>query len=70
MAVPVSQRKAADKYIKEKTDEIKFRVAKGRKSFLQLHAQSCGESLNAFVNRAVDEAVKRDISKVDNQTNK
>lgn len=60
---PISEarKKANDKYIKEKTDEIKIRVPKGKKVDLQEHAKNRGESLNSFVNRAIDETVERDI---------
>jgi predicted HicB family RNase H-like nuclease len=59
---PVSkaQRMATDKYIKEKTDEIKIRVPKGQKEALQAHAEARGESLNGFVTRAINEAIERD----------
>ena len=41
-------------------DRVEFKVGKGRKKLIQSHAASLGESLNAFVNRAIDEAVERD----------
>lgn len=55
-----SQRKATDKYIKEKTDEIKIRVPKGKKEKIKEHAELNGESLNGFVNRAIDETIQND----------
>ncbi len=55
-----AQRRATEKYIKAKLDEIKVRVPKGRKEELQAHAEKRGESLNGFVNRAIDEAIQRD----------
>ncbi len=55
-----SQRKATDKYIKEKTDEIKIRVPKGKKEKIKAHADSVKESVNAFINRAIDEAMEND----------
>lgn len=58
---PISEarKKANDKYIKS-LDEIKTRVPKGHKAEIQAHADSCGESLNSFVNRAIDETMQRD----------
>lgn len=44
----------------ETLDEIKIRVKKGRKDEIKAHAESKGESLNGFINRAIDEAVERD----------
>lgn len=55
-----AQRKATDKYIKEKTDELKIRVPKGDKERIQTHAKVKDGSLNAFVNRAINEAMDRD----------
>ncbi len=60
MAISNAQKRAAQKYIQDKTDELKIRVGKGQKSELQAHAQGRGESLNAFVTRAIEEALERD----------
>ncbi len=61
-AVPVSEAKkrANAKYTLKAYDRIELKVAKGRKADLQEHAANQGESLNGFVNRAIDEAVDRD----------
>ena len=53
------QRKATDKYL-EKFDEMRVRVPKGQKDIAKAHAESMGESLNAFISRAITEAMKRD----------
>jgi len=45
-----AQLKASEKYIKEKTDEIKIRVPKGQKEPLIIHAEKMGKSLNAYIN--------------------
>lgn len=58
-----SMNRAIKKYEKEKVDHIYFRVPKGKKELLQQHAAAQGESLSAFLNRAVDEAVLRDKKK-------
>lgn len=60
MTTKESQRKATKKYIAEKLDEIKFRVPKGEREMLKKHAKKMGESMNAFIYRAVKEAVERD----------
>ena len=60
MVVTESQKRARDKWLKEKVEEIKFRVPKGKKLVIQNHALKMGESVNAFLNRAVDEAMQRD----------
>ena len=58
--VSLAQRKATAKYLKEKCDEIKVRVPKGKKDVIAEHAQAKGETLNGFINRAIDETIKRD----------
>jgi predicted HicB family RNase H-like nuclease len=51
---------SVSKYIREKYDRVELTMPKGRKAELQAHASTKGESLNKFVNRAIDEAVERD----------
>lgn len=50
MSVSEAQRRATDKYIAEKTDEIKIRVPKGHKAIIKAHAESKGASLNSYIN--------------------
>lgn len=59
MAISEAQRKANDKW-RSKFDEVRFRVPQGKKVLLKEHANKQGESLNAFLNRAVAETIKRD----------
>lgn len=54
------QREAADKYLKEKVDTIAVRVPKGQKEEIKNHAKSRGESVNAFVLRAIDHTIEDD----------
>lgn len=63
MPVSEARRRANDKWLKEKVEEIKFRVPKGEKEIIQAHAAKQGESVNAFLNRAVKEAMERDETK-------
>ena len=60
MAKTEAQKMATRKYNEKAYDRIELTVPKGRKSELQAHAQGRGESLNGFVNRAIDETVERD----------
>lgn len=55
--------RAIKKYEQEKVDRVIFRVPKGVKEQIQEHAEKQGESLSAFLNRAVQEAIERDNSK-------
>ena len=56
-----ARRRANEKYNAKAYDEIKIRVSKGEKDKLKLHAESKGESLNGFINRAIAETVSRDF---------
>lgn len=49
-----------DRYNAKAYDEMKVRVAKGNKELIQGHAEAHGESLNAFINRAITETMERD----------
>ena len=61
MPVSEAQRKAAAKYL-EKLDEIRIRMPKGRKDIIQAHAAAQGESVNGFINRAIDHEMERDTT--------
>ena len=47
-----------EKVLNEKVEEIKFRVPKGKKAVIKEHAESRGESVNAFLLRAAEETRK------------
>lgn len=55
-----AQTKAKNKYNAKAYDRIALQVKKGRKEIIRAHAEARGESLNGFVNRAIDEAIERD----------
>lgn len=55
--------RAIKKYEQEKVDRVIFRVPKGMKEEIQAHAESRGESLAGFLNRAVRETMGRDLEK-------
>lgn len=44
-------------------DRVNLTVAKGFKETIRSHAESMGESTNAFINRAIAEAMERDAKK-------
>lgn len=52
-----------NRFIAEKYDRINLTVDKGKKEILKQHAEAQGESLNGFVNRAIDETIERDNEK-------
>ena len=51
--------KVKNRYNEKVYDRISLIVPKGKKGELQAYAASQGESLNAFVNRAITEAIKK-----------
>lgn len=58
MPASKAQQKAVSKYMKANYDEIKVRVPKGQKEAIQEYAASQGESVNAFINRIITEAME------------
>jgi len=63
MAISKAQQKATAKYHAKNYDNFLVRTDKGKKAEIQNHAESLGESVNGFVNRAIDEAMERDNNK-------
>jgi uncharacterized protein (DUF1778 family) len=55
-----AQRRAVAKYNAANYDRIELRVAIGNKDALKDHAEKRGETLNAFINRAIREALERE----------
>lgn len=55
-----ARRRSNEKYNAKTYEEIKVRVHKGQKDVIKAHAESKGESVNGFVNRAIDETMQRD----------
>lgn len=58
-----SQTRAKNKYNAKAYDRIALQVKKGRRDIIRAHAEAHGESLNGFVNRAIDETMQRDTKK-------
>ena len=48
------------RYNEKAYDRIALTVKKGEKDRLKSHAEQQGETLNGFINRAIDETIKRD----------
>ena len=55
--------RAIKKYEKEKIDKILVRFPIGKKADIQRHVKATNESINAFINRAVEETMARDSQK-------
>lgn len=52
--------KVKNRWNEKAYDRISLSVPKGKKEIIRKHAEDRGESLNRFVNRAIDEAMKKD----------
>lgn len=55
-----AQQRAVNKYMKKNYDRVNLVMPKGRKDAIRAYAEKNGESLNGFINRAIDEAMERD----------
>lgn len=60
MATSKAAQRAVNKYMKENYDRFNLTMPKGKKDTVQAHAAKRGESVNSFINRAIDEAIERD----------
>lgn len=61
MTVSKSQQKATNKYISKAYDRVNLTMPKGEKDVVKAHAETMGESVNGFVNRAIRETMARDL---------
>ena len=52
--------RANNKYNAKAYDRVNLVVNKGQKDVIKAHADSAGESLNGFINRAIAETMQRD----------
>lgn len=53
------QKESVKKYNAAKYDKITFRVKKGKIDYIKDFILCTGESMNAFINRAIDECIER-----------
>ena len=60
MTVPKSNQRAVNKYVKNNYDRVNLTVPKGKKEKIKAHAEAQGESVNGFINRAIDSQMERD----------
>lgn len=60
MPVSEAQRRAINKW-DAKHEVLRFRVPLGQREVIRQHAANRGESINAFLVRAVKEAIERDL---------
>lgn len=60
MPASKAQQKAVNKYMAAKYDRINLTVPKGTKEIIRDHAESMGESVNGFINRAIEQTITKD----------
>lgn len=58
--VSKAQQRAVHKYVKANYDRLELTVPKGKKETIKTHAEAQGQSVNGFINRAIDETMERD----------
>lgn len=57
------ERVTLEEYRKTKYEDLRIRVPKGKKEIIKNYVESTGESVNTFVNIAIDEKMERDRQK-------
>ena len=60
MEKPKSRSQYLNQWQTEHCDRVNLTMPKGKKELVRAHAESRGESLNGFINRAIDETMERD----------
>ena len=63
MATTKAGQRAVNKYMKENYDRVNLTMPKGEKEAVKAHAEARGESVNAFINRAIKETMEREAVK-------
>ena len=63
MALTTARKKANAKYEAKAYDKTLIRLPKGRLDEIRAHIEPAGESLNGFINRAIDHEMERDSQK-------
>lgn len=60
MSVSKAQQRAVNKYVANNYDRVLVTMPKGQKDIIKAHAEARGESVNAFIGRAISETMSRD----------
>lgn len=58
--MPNNKSEYRNSWIAEKLDRVNLTMPKGRKERVKAHAEARGESVNAFINRAITETMERE----------
>lgn len=60
MAISKAQQQAVHRYVKNNYDRLELTVPKGKKEEIKAFAAAQGETVNGFINRLIDDAMKKD----------
>lgn len=60
MPASKAQQRAVTKYVKSKYDRFGLTMPKGNLDTIKTHAEARSESVNGFINRAIQETMERD----------
>ncbi len=60
LTVSKKQQACVTRYVKKNYDRIGMTCPKGMKARIRAHAEERGESVNGFINRAINETLIRD----------
>lgn len=60
MPASKAQQKAVNKYMSANYDRINLTVPKGRRDKIKAYAETRGQSVNGFINEAINEKMKRE----------
>lgn len=62
MPTSKAQQKAVNKYMSANYDRINLTVPKGKKEEIGTAAKKAGQSVNAYINQAINERMEKDSS--------
>ena len=62
MAVSKAQQKAVNKYIRQNYDRVNVNLPKGKRDTIRRYAERHGLSVNAYINRAIDEKIAQETA--------
>lgn len=60
MAITKNQQAAVSRYVRKNYDRVCITMEKGQREVIQQHAKDHGESMNAFINRAISDRIARE----------
>ncbi len=70
MPASKANQRAVNKYVKNNYDRINVTMPKGKKDTIQAHAEARGQSVNGYINSAIDEKMTRDSKGGDSHDSK